>query len=87
MITAGSDRVWSRDDHIPPPTRRLPIPFSAISISAPTAVIQAMASEYRNPPRMAGPAAGRTTLRSNRLPFAPSAWAATTYFPATSRTP
>src|SRR5207245_9418422 len=42
-ITAGSDRVCSRDDHMPPPTRRLPMPFSAISLSAPPAVIQAMA--------------------------------------------
>lgn len=87
MMTAGSDRVCSRDDHMPPPTSRLPMPFSAISISAPTAVIQAMASEYLSPPSTAGLAAGRTTLMSKSRPLAPSDRAATTYFPATSRTP
>ena len=63
------------------------MPLSAISISAPTAVIQAIANEYRSPPSTAGPAAGRTTLVSKSRPLAPSDRAATTYFLATSRTP
>src|SRR5438067_10954543 len=87
MITAGSDRVCSRDDHIPPPTRRLPLPFSAISISAPTAVIQPMAMEYLSPLSTAGAAAGMTILASRKRPRAPSDRAATTYLAATSRTP
>src|SRR5262245_28122567 len=87
MMTAGSDLVCSRDDHRPPPTSRLPMPSSAISISAPTAVIQAMASEYRNAPRTAGAAAGRITLVKSSRPRAPSDRAASTYLPATSRTP
>src|SRR5207237_6262252 len=62
MITAGSDRVCSRDDHIPPPTNRFPIPFSAISISAPTAVIQPTEMEYRRPATTAGAAAGKAIM-------------------------
>ena len=87
MITAGSERVCIRDDHMPPPTRRFPIPFSAISISAPTAVIQAMGTAYRSPPSTVGLAAGSSTLVTSSRPRAPSDRAATRYGAATSRTP